>query len=591
MTLDDLVSLEDGARFYVEHLRENRDESRSIVIFYQRFDVEEQKLLPFGKTGQLNKYYHQFLRLKRNGKSSKNLIFENWIKQQIPSNLKEQLEQLTEKYLREYTLEQGVRFYLEYLRENKEKRKPITVFYQVFDTENKELLSQRKIGQLCRYYQRFYRLKKIKKLSKDLTFEDWIKQQIPFKLKKQLEQLTEKYLKKYTLEQGVEFYIEYIKEKEEKSSSIGSFCRKFNLEKQKLLPRGKIGRLNRYYCRFLKQKKTKQIAKDLTFEDWIKSQISPKLKKQLESLTEKYLKEYTLEQGVEFYIKYLRQNKEKSLQVITFYKRFDLKKKELLPKRKTGQLHKHYGSFLSRKKRGKLPKNLTFENWIKQQIPLKLEKQLEHLTEKYLKEYTLEQGVEFYVEHLNKNKEKSLSIVAFYMRFDTEKQELFSFGKTGQLNRYYARFAQSKRKNKLPKSVKTFEDWIKQQIPSNLKEQLEQLTEKYLKEYTLEQGVEFYIKHLKREKEKSSPISAFYKRFDPKKQELLPIKNQGKLIRYYARFVQSKIKNKLPKDLSFADYLLQNLPEEKRERAEYYLKGQYLADLIDRRKLKEILLR
>ncbi|MBW2966108.1 hypothetical protein KY342_03315, partial [Candidatus Woesearchaeota archaeon] len=270
---------------------------------------------------------------------------------------------------------------------------------------------------------------------------------------------------------------------------------------------------------------------------------------------------------------------------------FDPEKQELLSCGKLGQLNRHYAKFTYARRQGKFQKDITFEDWIKHRISSKLRKQLEQLTEKYLtkEEYTLEQGVEFYIEHLKAHKERSKSIFAFYERFDTEKQKLLPSGKIGKLYVNYEKFNYSRKKGKLPQDL-TFEHWIKQQIPSKLRKQLEQLTEKYLREYSLEQGVELYIEHLKEYKEDNKPTISFFIMFDIENEVMLSYGKRGQLSKHYRQFYRLKRKNQLPKTFSFTDYILQNLPEEKRERAEYYLKGQYLADLIDRRKLKEILL-
>ncbi|MBW2966369.1 hypothetical protein KY342_04665 [Candidatus Woesearchaeota archaeon] len=493
-------------------------------------------------------------------------------------------------------LEDGVRFYIEHLRENEENSSPITNFYRRFDTEKQKLLLRGSWGQLNKYYNQFKYSKIKKKLPKGVeTFEDWIKQQIPKRLKKQLERLIEKYFPKkeeYILEEGVKFYIQHLKDQKEKSLQIKPFYRRLDSETKKLLKPGKIGQLHKYFSKFRWQRNRCKIQKNLTFEDWIKLQIPSKLKRQLEQLTEKHLtkEEYTLEEGVKFYIQHLKQNKENSSLIATFYERFNTEEQKLFPHGKIGKLNRYYAKFCYLKNKIKIPKNITFENWVKSQISLKLKRQLEQLTEKYLtkEEYSLEQGVEYYINHLRENEEKSKPIKTFYRRFDTEERELLPEGKTGQLGRYHDRFRGLKRKNKLSMDT-TFEDWVKQQISSKLRKQLEQLTEKYLKNYILEQGVEFYIEHLKQNKENSSPIISFFIMFDTKNNIIFNNK-KGKLSKYYRKFNYLKKQGNLRKNLTFEDYLLQNLPEEKRERAEYYLKGQYLADLIDRRKLKQAVL-
>jgi len=303
----------------------------------------------------------------------------------------------------------------------------------------------------------------------------------------------------------------------------------------------------------------------------------------------------SLEEGARMYVEHLRRHKEKSPPITEFYLRFDTETQQLLSwkENKKGKLSRHYVKFGRLRRNNKILEDKAFLDYVLEHIPQEQRKELEALTAKYLQEFTLEQGVECYIRHLKKHKEKSTPITYFYLRFDPETQQLLSWKekKKGKLNRHYARFSELRRNNKIPED-KAFLDYILEHIPQNQRKKLETLTAKYLNKFTLEQGVEFYIEHLKKHKEKSKSIIAFYNRFDPETQELIPSKEAktGKLNRHYSKFIKLRRNNKIPSGLSLEDYLIQNLPEEKREETAYYLKGQYLIDLLDGNMLKQAVL-
>jgi len=303
----------------------------------------------------------------------------------------------------------------------------------------------------------------------------------------------------------------------------------------------------------------------------------------------------SLEEGARFYVEHLRRHKEKSAAITIFYSTFDPETQELIPskEKKTGKLDRHYDKFVRLRKNKKIPEDKAFLDYVLEQIPQNQRKKLETLTAKYFQEFTLEQGVELYIKHLRRHKEKSRPITEFYISFDPETQELIHWKehKTGKLNRHYDKFSKLRRNNKIPED-KAFLDYVLEQIPQEQREELETLTAKYLNKFTLEQGVELYIDHLRKHKEKSASIMTFYERFNPETQELIPWKEKkkGKLNRHYDKFGKLRKNNKIPPGISFEDYLIQNLPEEKREEAAYYLKGQYLIDLLDGNMLKQAIL-
>jgi hypothetical protein len=197
-------------------------------------------------------------------------------------------------------------------------------------------------------------------------------------------------------------------------------------------------------------------------------------------------------------------------------------------------------------------------------------------------EYSVEDAVKFYTEYIKEKKEKSRSMGSFFLFFDPEKKEFVPREEIRKLSRYKSNFYNLKERGIITPMDLNFEDWVKQQISIGLKQELEELTSKYqIREWwSLEQGVEFYIDHLKQYKEHSKIIRSFFIFFRSETDEIPSNVKICSLRRHYDYFSRNKKKGKSPRGLEFQDYIIQNLPEEKRAEAAYYLKGQYLKDCL-----------
>ena len=395
----------------------------------------------------------------------------------------------------------------------------------------------------------------------------------------------------WSLVEGVEFYVEYLGDFEGKRPrTIKGFFTKFDPATKTFLPQNKTGKLGKYHSNWCRNVKP---VEDIKFEDWVKQQIPNDLSQKLDSLMTQYFTEYSIKQGVEFYIGYLSNyegNKPKPIK--SFFQFFDTITKTFLSGKKLGKLHKYPSHW----RRNIKPKeNLEFKDWIKSKIPNDLSQKLDSLMTQHFTKYSIKQGVEFYIEYLsNYEGNKPKPIKSFFQSFDPITKTFLPEKKTGKLKKYCKHW----RINLKHQQNLEFKDWIKSEIPSNLSQRLDSLMAQHFTEYSLEQGVEFYIEHLSDYEEKHTPIKRFFQIFDTVTKTFLPGTKLGKLNKYYSywsRNTKSKKKTEYEsgKSITFTDYLIRELPEEQRQRATYYLKGLYLADRIkqiaDFDKAKQIL--
>lgn len=587
-------TLLDGAQLYVQYLRENQWEDLSLTTFLRRYDIESENVLPERQDGDFSNHYAYFFLLKKMGEIPDHIeSFEQWVKSQLPRKLVHTIEKLTRIRTERTSLESGVESYIEYLSEHEDSRPPLADFFCRFDFITQSLLPKPKRGQFAKYHNKYSWLRGSR--SQDaVTFEDWVKSEIPAKLRKRLEDAFKTYFGRYSLQEGVEFYIQHLQKNKEKSLKMATFFQRFDPITKSLRPSNKVGKLNRYYSHFYYLRKDNNLPKGInSFKDWVKIQIGTELRGKLEELIQKYLERNLVLEGVKHYISYLQQHKSENLGIVNFFHRFDLQSGQILPPRHTGTFYNCYAEYQREKKRGNLPENITeFQDWVKSQIPGDVSARLDELVDKYLREYTILDGVNFYLEHLRTYKCNSVPIIAFFSRYDTEMKQLLPWNKKGKLKRHYNAYGKRKKAGKIPRD-QSFYEWVENQIPEPKRRELKDLTKRYINVNLLLEGMDFYIQHLMTQKGNSLSLAGFYRRFDPVSGKILLEGKVGALYRCYQAFGNKKLRGEL-KDLSFRDYIIQQLPPEKREMAAYYLKGQYLKDLakqkIDVQRLKSMIM-
>lgn len=308
-----------------------------------------------------------------------------------------------------------------------------------------------------------------------------------------------------------------------------------------------------------------------------------------------------IEEGVRMYVAYVKQNKKGSAPLQSFFHSFDPEIGRVITAKENGgsgfrgPLKKILQRF---QYIHGIPHDVDVEEWVRRQISADLRNELDDVTRKYVK-HTLDEGVLLYINHLRQYKDESSPINFFFLTYDSSRHKIIKPGdNSGKIYRgLLARFDAAYRADMQEIGQDTtFMEWVRMQISDRLKEELDGLVGKYLsRSYSLEEGVDRYIAHMKANGIQSADLTHFFVRFDVESGEVRKgsrsTNQKSKLYRHCQRFHRQQKAGSVD---DFADYLIDELPEEKRVEAAYYLKGQYLEDLrkarVDPERLKGALL-
>jgi len=242
----------------------------------------------------------------------------------------------------------------------------------------------------------------------------------------------------------------------------------------------------------------------------------------------------TIVQVVEAYVKHNPQSRRGPVAIKNWFQKYDTTTGKFTGKRPA---NKHYERWR------KSARKTGFEEWIKEQIPKELAKQLEQTPYFLLQETTIETTVKAYIKHKPHAQFGPVPLKRWFAAYDIKKGK--PTGKS-QANRFYVRWRESARKME-------FEDWIKEQIPPELKKQIEQTPYFQQKECSIVDIVKAYIKHKPQSYIGPVPLKNWFAQYYITTAERTKI-GQGR--KHYRRWAKHH------KSIEFEEWALKHVPEQ-----------------------------
>jgi len=163
--------------------------------------------------------------------------------------------------------------------------------------------------------------------------------------------------------------------------------------------------------------------------------------------------EVTIVRVVEAYIKNEPHGRKGPVTLKSWFQAYDIKTGKCLGRGNIGQGHKHYNRWRRN------TQNIEFDEWIKQQLPAKIAKQLEQTPYCQQKEYSIEVIVKAYTKHKPQSKMGPVPLQNWFSGYDIKTGDYLGRGKSGPGSKYIQRW----RKENIE-----FGEWILRQVSEKL---------------------------------------------------------------------------------------------------------------------------
>jgi len=460
-------SIEDVVKAYIKHRPETKMGPVPPKHWFIAYDIGTGELKPCHMQGY--KYYRKWRR-------SENTEFEEWLIKQLPQKLAKQLRQMPHFNKQQFSMEDIVKAYIKHQPQSNRGPVPLRSWFERYDVNTGEYTKK---GQGRRYSDRWKKA--------NGKFDEWVKEQLPKELAKQLEQ-TQYYTKQnHSIEDIVKAYIRHNPEGQMGPASLLRWFSKYDINTGELTERGQG---SRYHSRW------REAGGSIEFCEWVLNQLPQNLAKRLQQMPY-FTQQFTIDDIVKAYIKHQPEGKMGPVPLKHWFGKYDINTGKQASGH--GQGYKYY------RKWRQSDKNTEFEEWINKQIPPELAKQLEQTPYFIQQEFSIEDIVKAYIKNQPKSRMGPVPLKNWFAGYDINTA---SNTRKGQGRRYYRQWKEQK---KLQKTE--FDEWIKQQIPPELAKQLEQMPH-FTQQCSIEEAVKAYIQYQPKSIHGPVPLKQWFNVYD-----------------------------------------------------------------------------